>query len=113
MREALKLNETRFCTNLPPLCNGGNSKTWQSSIAMDRVKITLVALLPALWLMASGQCVLDPCSNCASAGTRDSMLAFESGQHCPSSATAAVDVSARRLNSRIGTQLVRNQLSSA
>lgn len=70
---------------------------------MDRVKITLVSLLPALWLMSSGQYFLDPCGNCATARTHDSTFAFESGQHCPSNAKSSIDLSARRANSRVGS----------
>src|ERR1051326_4300729 len=69
---------------------------------MDRVKITFVVLLPALWLMASGQGLLDPCDQCINAGAQDSVLAFESGQHCPSSAAGTVDLPARRTNPRAG-----------
>jgi hypothetical protein len=71
---------------------------------MDRVKVTLVALLPALWLMASGQSFLNPCAHCASASSRDSSSAFESRHSCFSAAAGSVDLSARRANPRIGAQ---------
>ena len=70
--------------------------------AMDRVKITLVVLLPALWLMASGQRFLDPCANCTSASVW--AHSFKGGNPCPSAETGSVDLSARRANSRISSQ---------
>src|SRR5215467_15515751 len=80
---------------------------------MDRVKITLVVLLPVLWLTASGQRYLDPCGNCsASSSASVSSPAFENGQPCPSSETASVDLSARRLNARINCQLPKDNLFS-
>jgi hypothetical protein len=75
---------------------------------MDRVKVTLVALLPALWLMASGQSFLNPCAHCASATSRDSASAFESRHSCPSGAAGSVDLSARRANPRIGAQSAKS-----
>lgn len=70
---------------------------------MDRVKITLVSLLPALWLMSSGQCFLDPRGNSAAPDPCDSTSAFESGQSCPSNTHSSIDLSARRSNPRVGS----------
>jgi hypothetical protein len=70
---------------------------------MDRVKVTLAALLPALWLMASGQCFADPCAGGATAGARDSKVAFESGKRCPSNEAYSIDLSVRRASARIGS----------
>ncbi len=78
---------------------------------MDRVKITFVALLPALWLISSGQGFLDPCGNCASASAEDSSGVFQSGQHCPSSAAGTVDLSSLRANPRIGAHSPRIPIS--
>src|SRR5258705_1863614 len=70
---------------------------------MDRVKVTLVALLPALWLMASGQCFADPRGGRETISARDSKFAFESGKHCPSNEPCSTDLSARRAKARIGS----------
>jgi hypothetical protein len=75
---------------------------------MDRVKVTLVALLPALWLMASGQSFTGRCPSCASASSRDSTLALESGQCCPSDAAGSVGLSALRANPRIGAHSAKS-----
>src|ERR1051325_3993860 len=74
---------------------------------MDRVKVTLVALLPALWLMASGQYFLDPCGNCPAASAADSAYAIQKAENGPSSETGSVDLSTRRANLRIGQQSLR------
>jgi hypothetical protein len=75
---------------------------------MDRMKVTLVALLPALWLMASGQYFLDPCGNCPAASASDSSFAFEKGQHCSSNEAGSIDLSARRTNLRVGAQSAKS-----
>jgi len=75
---------------------------------MDRVKVTLVALLPALWLMASGQYFLDPCGNCPATSASNSSFAFEQGKHCSSNETGSIDLSARRTNLRVSAQSAKN-----
>jgi hypothetical protein len=77
---------------------------------MDRVKVTLAALLPALWLMASGQCFADPCGSCATVSARDSKFAFESGKQCPSNEASSIDLSARRAKARIGSHSAKANL---
>src|ERR1041384_7424039 len=71
---------------------------------MDRAKITLIALLPALWYMASGQHFLAPCGNCPATSRSDSSFTFQNGQHCSSTKSDFIDLSARRTNLRIGSQ---------
>jgi hypothetical protein len=77
---------------------------------MDRVKVTLVSFLPALWLMASGPCLVDPCGNCATVSTCGSAFAFEKGKHCPSSGTSCIDVSALPSGARMGSHSVKGNL---
>jgi hypothetical protein len=79
---------------------------WVVEVVMDRVKITLAALLPTLWLMAAGQSFADPCGGHATLTTVnafDSEFAFESGKHCPSNDPCSTDLSARRAKARIGS----------
>src|SRR5882724_11568897 len=80
---------------------------------MERVKVTLVSLLPALWLMSSGQYFLDPCGNFVTASACDSTFAFESGQHCPSNAESSIDLSPRRANSRVGSHSAKTHFPFA
>src|SRR5947208_1638081 len=74
---------------------------------MDRVRVTIAALLPALWLMASGQCFADPCGGSATAGAGDAKVAFESGKHCPSNDPFSSDISVRRASGRIGSHFAK------
>lgn len=71
---------------------------------MDRVKVTLVALLPALWLIASGERLLGSCGHCSTPTTSVTKHAFENDKGCPSTGYGSVDLSARRVNSRISSQ---------
>src|SRR5882672_2213926 len=77
---------------------------------MDRVKVALVSLLPVLWLMASGQCFADPCTNCSTASIGDSKFALESGKRCFSKEVNSIDLSAWRANARIGSHLTKANL---
>jgi len=86
---------------------------WVVKADMDRVKVALVSLLPALWLMASGQCFARPCDSCATDNAPDSKFALESGKHCPSKEANSIDLSARRANARIGSHLAKANFFSS
>ena len=78
--------------------------------AMDRVKITLVALLPALWLLASGQSFFDPRDSCANPAPCNSTCTSEDGKPCPSHPLYSPDISARPVRSRLGPQVGHSNL---
>jgi hypothetical protein len=71
---------------------------------MDRVKITLAAMLPALWLLASGQCFVDGRGGCGDLRSGETAGVNEGGKHRDSNAQCSSELSARRTSSRIGTQ---------
>jgi hypothetical protein len=81
---------------------------WAVKADMDRVKVALVSLLPVLWLMASGQSLAGPCSNCSTASTADLKFALKSGKRCSSDESGSIDLSARRANARIGSHSARS-----
>ena len=76
---------------------------------MNRVKLSLVALLPAFWLLASGQSLLDPCDICASRGFDVSKSTFEGGKQCPLHSVCSFDTAARPVKSRIGPQVPKGK----
>ena len=78
--------------------------------AMDRVKITLVVLFPALWLLASGQSLLDPRDSCATPAPCNSTCTSEDGKPCPSHPLCSPDISARPVRSRLGPQVGHSNL---
>ena len=78
--------------------------------AMDRVKITLVALFPALWLLTSGQSLLDPRDSCANPAPCNSTCTCEDGEPCPSHPLGSPDISARPVRSRLGPQVGHSNL---
>src|SRR6266404_1748651 len=78
--------------------------------AMDRVKITLVALFPALWLLASGQSLLDPRDSCANPAPCNSTCTAEDGKPCPSHPLCSPDISARPVRSCLGPQVGHSNL---
>lgn len=72
--------------------------------SMDRVRIVICSLLPALWVLAAGHCLADPVSGCADGCCRTSVSATEGGDHAPSTDVRSFEQSARLLNRRVGAQ---------
>src|SRR5262249_5673264 len=67
---------------------------------MDRVKLMLVALLPAFWLLPAGPSLV--CDNCVARGSDDSGVAIQCDKHGPSHSIYSTDISARPVTSRAG-----------
>jgi hypothetical protein len=69
---------------------------------MDRARITLVAVFPALWLLVSGSYLPAPGDGCPA--KCDSTFAFGAGKQCPPYSVCTGDTAARPVNPRIGPQ---------
>ena len=65
---------------------------------MDRMKVIVASFLPTLWLVTSGQCLLDPVGPCAW------ISASESGKDSPWKHACSFLAAARPVNLRIGAQ---------
>ena len=85
------LNERRQVTAVKPI--------------MDRARITLVALLPALWLLIPGQYLLGACAVCTNTASCDTTCAFEGAKQCPLHSVCSFDAAARPVKSRIAPQV--------
>src|SRR5262245_45473234 len=77
--------------------------------SMSRVRITLVALFPALWLL-TGQALLEPCTDCAAVGNFDSNTALDSSELWPTCPPFSADVSTRVVQTRSGKLSVKTSL---
>ena len=71
---------------------------------MDRVRIVICSLLPALWVLAAGHCLADPVSGCADGCGRTLVSATEDSGHAPLTDARSFEQSARLLNRRMGMQ---------
>ena len=69
--------------------------------SMSRVRITVVALFPVLWLLA-GQSLLEPGTDCAAVGIFHSNPALDSSELWPASPHLSTDISTRVVHSRSG-----------
>ena len=71
---------------------------------MDRVRIVICSLLPALWVLASGHCLADSVSGCADGCGCTSVSATEDGGQAPLPDARSFEQSARLLSRRMGMQ---------
>lgn len=72
--------------------------------AMDRMRITLVALFPALWLLASGQSLADSCGTYGNPAPCNSTSTVDCSKPCPALPVCSPDISARPVRSRLSPQ---------
>ena len=73
--------------------------------SMDRVRIVIGSLLPALWVLAARHCLADPVSGYTDGCCRPAVSASEGSKHAPSKDARSFEQSARLLNRRMGTQI--------
>jgi hypothetical protein len=71
---------------------------------VNRARAILVCLFPALWLVASANCLVDPVSVCAGNGLASSVSGRGHGRHDPSNAVSSLERSARRWSRRLNVQ---------
>ena len=96
---------------MPAECPNERSAQWRVTAVMNRIRITFVALLPALWLLASGQFLFDSSGNgAATTGGCHSQCVLEGGKHCLSHPPSASDISARGIRSRVGKHSGKSDL---
>jgi hypothetical protein len=69
---------------------------------MDRTKIALAALLPALWLLLCGQGLPEQCIDCSNETCMDLTCTLQNGKHSSLEAVPSPDITARRATSRLG-----------
>jgi len=68
---------------------------------MNRTKLGFVALLPVLWLLASGESLLASCCECGGTGLCDSQSIRDSGNRCPSQPISGSDAAVIAVHSRV------------
>ncbi len=73
--------------------------------SMDRVRIVMCSLLPALWVLAAGHCLADPMRACPDGCGRTVVCAAGHNGHAPFTDVRSFEQSARLLNRRMATQL--------
>jgi hypothetical protein len=71
---------------------------------MDRVKLAISSLLPALWLVAAGQSLANPAGGQTGDNGTASIFRGERGGHGPLAATGSWTQSARHSHRRAGPQ---------
>ena len=71
---------------------------------MDRVRIVICSLLPALWVLAAGHCLADPVGGCAEGCCRTFVSATEGNDHAPLTDVRSFEQSARLFNRRAGME---------
>jgi len=67
----------------------------------NRAKLGFVALLPALWILASGEPLLASCDGCNSTGLCDSQSIVDGGKPCPSQPLSGSDAAPSTVHSRV------------
>ena len=77
---------------------------------MNRGKLTLVVLLPVVWLFASGESLLASCEEC---GTRicNSQSILKGGKGCPAQPLSNSDAAASAIHSRVLKHSGKNGLT--
>ena len=68
---------------------------------MNRAKLGFVALLPVLWILASGESLLASCDGCNSTGLCGSQSILDGGKPCPSQPLSGSDAAASTVHSRV------------
>jgi hypothetical protein len=71
---------------------------------VNRTRFILVSLFPALWLVASANCLIDPVCACASNGLDTSVSSRGHGKHDASTPVCSFEQSARRWSRRLNVQ---------
>ena len=71
---------------------------------MNRARVILVSLFPALWLVAAANCLIDPVCACASNGLDTSVSSRGHGKHDASTPVCSFEQSARRWSRRLNVQ---------
>jgi hypothetical protein len=72
--------------------------------SMDLVRTVICSLLPALWVLAAGNCLADSVCRCADGCGQTSISAREHSSHPPPKDALVFEQLARLLNGRTGTQ---------
>ena len=67
----------------------------------NRAKFGFVALLPVLWILASGESLLASCDGCNSTGLCDSQSIVDGGKPCPSQPLSGSDAAPSAVHSRV------------
>ena len=80
-----------------------NERAGNSSVEclMNRAKLGFVALLPVVWLLASGESLLASCAECGGTGFCDSQSILGNGKRCPPQPLSGSDAAASGVHSRI------------
>lgn len=71
---------------------------------VNRTRFILISLFPALWLVASANCLIDAVCACASNGFGSSISSRGQGKHDTSDSVGSFDQSARRWSRRLNVQ---------
>jgi hypothetical protein len=74
-------------------------------VSMDRVRIVISSLLPALWVLAAAHCLADPVNGCSDGCCRTAFSASQGSRHAPLKDVRSFEQSARLLNRRLGMQI--------